>query len=69
MIQIILADDHAVMRRGLRLVLEQQEEFKVLGKNSLSEFSMASPALVGDRLIIRTQSNLYCIREAARAAR
>jgi len=34
MIQIILADDHAVMRRGLRLVLEQQEEFKVLGEAS-----------------------------------
>jgi DNA-binding NarL/FixJ family response regulator len=32
MIQIILADDHAVMRRGLRLVLEQQEEFEVLGE-------------------------------------
>ena len=34
MIQIILADDHAVMRRGLRLVLEQQEEFRVLGEAS-----------------------------------
>jgi DNA-binding NarL/FixJ family response regulator len=34
MIQIILADDHAVMRRGLRLVLEQQGDFKVLGEAS-----------------------------------
>jgi two-component system response regulator NreC len=34
MIRIILADDHAVMRSGLRLVLEQQEEFKVLGEAS-----------------------------------
>jgi DNA-binding NarL/FixJ family response regulator len=30
MIRIVLADDHAVMRRGLRLVLEQQRDFQVL---------------------------------------
>jgi len=29
-----LADDHAVMRRGLRLVLEQQEDFEVVGEAS-----------------------------------
>lgn len=34
MIRIILADDHAVMRRGLRLVLEQQEDFEVIGEAS-----------------------------------
>ena len=27
MIRIILADDHAAMRHGLRLVLEQEEDF------------------------------------------
>jgi DNA-binding NarL/FixJ family response regulator len=32
MIRIILADDHAVMRRGLRLVLEQQPDFQVLAE-------------------------------------
>ena len=34
MIRIILADDHAVMRRGLRLVLEQQADFEVVGEAS-----------------------------------
>ena len=34
MIRVILADDHAVMRRGLRLVLEQQKDFEVLGEAS-----------------------------------
>lgn len=34
MIKIILADDHAVMRRGLRLVLEQQQDFEVVGEAS-----------------------------------
>jgi len=34
MISIILADDHAVMRRGLRLILEQRGDFRVLGEAS-----------------------------------
>jgi len=32
MIRVILADDHSVMRRGLRLILEQQENFEVIGE-------------------------------------
>ena len=31
-IRIILADDHTVMRRGLRLLLEQQTDFQVVGE-------------------------------------
>jgi DNA-binding NarL/FixJ family response regulator len=34
LIRIILADDHAVIRRGLRLVLEQQADFEVVGEAS-----------------------------------
>ena len=34
MIRIILADDHAVMRHGLRLVLEEQKDFQVVGEAS-----------------------------------
>jgi two-component system response regulator NreC len=34
LIRIILADDHAVIRRGLRLVLEQQKDFEVVGEAS-----------------------------------
>jgi two-component system, NarL family, response regulator NreC len=32
LIRIIIADDHAVMRRGLRLVLEQQQDFEIVGE-------------------------------------
>ena len=32
MTRIILADDHAVMRRGLKLLLEQQDDFHVIGE-------------------------------------
>jgi len=37
-------------------------EYKLVGKNSLDDFSMATPAIVGDRLVIRTQHRLYSIR-------
>ena len=33
-IRIVLADDHAVMRTGLRLVLERQSDFTVIGEAS-----------------------------------
>ncbi|HWC99659.1 MAG TPA: response regulator transcription factor [Candidatus Sulfopaludibacter sp.] len=33
-IQILLADDHSVMRTGLRLVLERQEDFRVVAEAS-----------------------------------
>lgn len=39
-------------------------EYKLVGKNSLDDFSMATPAIVGDRLLIRTQHRLYSIRNA-----
>ncbi len=38
------------------------DQFQLLWVNSLGEFSMATPAIVGDRLLIRTQSRLYSIR-------
>ena len=34
MIRIVLADDHAVMRSGLRALLERNEDFQVLGEAS-----------------------------------
>lgn len=34
MIRIILSEDHAVMRRGLRLILQEQPDFEVVGEAS-----------------------------------
>jgi DNA-binding NarL/FixJ family response regulator len=67
MIQIILADDHAVMRRGLRLVLEQQEEFEVLGEaNDGREAVSLAESLKPDVAVLDiTMPNLNGI-EAAR---
>jgi outer membrane protein assembly factor BamB len=47
---------------GNTYVVEAGEEYRLLGVNALDEFTLASPAIVGDRLLIRTQSHLYSIR-------
>ena len=33
-VRIVLADDHTIMRHGLRLVLERQRDFTVVGEAS-----------------------------------
>ena len=61
--------DHlfALSEDGDTFVIQAGPEFKVVGKNSLDgEFSMSSPAIVGDRLLIRTQYNIYCIQDQSR---
>ena len=47
---------------GQTFVVGTGEEFKLLHVNPLEEFAQATPALVGDRLLIRTESKLYSIR-------
>jgi outer membrane protein assembly factor BamB len=47
---------------GDTFVVEAGEEYRLVGVNSLDEFTLATPALVGDRLLIRTQGHLYSIR-------
>lgn len=49
---------------GDTYVLQPGSEFKVLGKNSLREMTLATPAVSEDSLIIRTASKLYRISEA-----
>jgi YesN/AraC family two-component response regulator len=33
-IKVLLADDHALMRRGLRLIIDSQEDMEVVGEAS-----------------------------------
>ena len=47
---------------GQTFVIAAGEEFKLLHKNELDDFTQASPALVGDRVLIRTEHRLYSIR-------
>jgi outer membrane protein assembly factor BamB len=47
---------------GQTFVIATGEEFRLLHVNELDEMAQASPALVGDRLLIRTEQRLYSIR-------
>jgi outer membrane protein assembly factor BamB len=47
---------------GDTYVIEAGREFKELGKNRLDEMCMATPAVVGDSLIVRTLGKLYRIK-------
>lgn len=51
---------------GDTFVIQAGRAFKVLGKNSLNEMTLATPAVVRGSLIVRTQSKLYRIAKAAR---
>jgi len=46
---------------GDTFVIQAGPEFKVLGKNSLGEFTLATPAVANGSLIVRTASKLYRI--------
>jgi len=50
---------------GQTFVIAAGEEFKLLHVNPLDEMALASPALVGERLLIRTEGRLYSIRRKA----
>jgi outer membrane protein assembly factor BamB len=47
---------------GQTFVIAAGEQFQLLHVNDLDEMAQATPALVGERLLIRTESRLYSIR-------
>ena len=47
---------------GQTFVIAAGEKFQLLHVNELDEMALASPALVGERLLMRTESRLYSIR-------
>lgn len=56
----------AISEDGDTYVIQAGAEFKVLGKNSLSEMTLATPAVAHGSLLIRTASKLYRISADAR---
>ncbi len=48
---------------GKTFVVTAGEKFELLHVNDLSDFSMASPAIAGDRLILRTESRILSIQK------
>jgi outer membrane protein assembly factor BamB len=49
---------------GDTFVVKAGEEFELLGTNSLDEFALATPALAGGRLLIRTKTRLYSLTQS-----
>jgi outer membrane protein assembly factor BamB len=46
---------------GLTYVVKPGREFEILAMNPLDERCLASPAIAGDKLLIRTATRLYCL--------
>ena len=58
---------HSVGRwDGDTFVVQAGPEFKLLGKNTLNEMSLSTPAIARGSLILRTQSKLYRIAKRIR---
>jgi outer membrane protein assembly factor BamB len=55
----------ALSEEGDTFVIEAGATYRLLGVNSLEDWAMATPAIVSDRLLIRTKSRLYSIRNSA----
>ncbi len=51
---------------GLTYVVKAGPTFEILERNHLDELCLASPAVVRDKLLIRTASKLYCLTDLAR---
>ena len=56
----------AMSEDGDTYVMQAGPEFKVLGKNSLDEMTLATPAVANGSLIVRTASKLYRIARTGR---
>ena len=51
---------------GLTYVIKAGPEFEIVGRNELDELCISCPAIVNDKLLVRTASKLYCLTEGAR---
>ncbi len=47
--------------RGMTTVVKPGTAFQKVAENTLEEGMMSSPAVAGDRLVLRTKTHLYCI--------
>ncbi len=61
----ILADGklYITEETGKTLVVKTGKEFELLGSNDLGDLIWSSPAVAGDRLIIRGVKGLYCVKK------
>jgi outer membrane protein assembly factor BamB len=50
-----------VSEDGLTTVLKAGPRFEVLGENALGDTTLATPAVAGGQIFIRTAKKLYCL--------
>ena len=62
---ILVADGKLYLQdeKGLGVVVKPGKTFSVLAKNDLGEHSLASYAVIGSDLLIRTEGNLYRVKK------
>ena len=53
----------ALSEDGDTYVIAAGPEYELLGKNELGELALATPAIAGRTLLLRTASQLYAIRK------
>ena len=51
-VRVLICDDHAIVRAGLRLILEQEEEFEIVGEAENGEESIRRAARLHPDLVI-----------------
>jgi outer membrane protein assembly factor BamB len=61
----IIAGDKLILinEKGLTYILQAGDTLSILAQNDLGEETLATPAVLGGRIYIRTASNLYCFGE------
>jgi outer membrane protein assembly factor BamB len=59
----ILADGklYATSEQGLTTVIRVEPQFEILAENTLDEYTLASLAVAGGQIFLRTAEHLYCI--------
>ncbi|MDZ4796980.1 MAG: PQQ-binding-like beta-propeller repeat protein [Bryobacteraceae bacterium] len=51
-----------INEEGRTFVIRAGDKYELLNTNDLGEMALATPALIGDRLVLRTEKHLYSIR-------
>jgi hypothetical protein len=51
---------------GLTYVVKAGPKFEIVQRNDLHELCLSSPAVVGDKLLIRTAARLFCLTKGAK---
>jgi outer membrane protein assembly factor BamB len=60
---------YALSYEGVLTTLAAGREFRILARGELGSTCRATPAIAAGRVLVRTESELYCFESRTRAAR